>query len=147
VAGSGGEVDPWEFTGTDDGDRCTLTATAPGGATWSGTGDDWFDALRAVRVALEPTGHRPLCAGARVNARVSGMLADSTRGEYVYLLEPGRSAEETVWIFAPAEPSEVAGVEEQDAFYERWLAGPHRRGVLGPVTGLLREWWFRVRYR
>lgn len=147
VLGPAGEVDTWEFTGSEAADVCTLTATAPAGGTWSGDGADWFDALRAVRVALDSAGYRPLCAGARLNAGSSAMLAATTQGTYVYLLEPRRTPRYRVWIFAPAEPDEVASVADQDAFYERWLSTPQRRNPLEPVAALLREAWLRVRYR
>jgi hypothetical protein len=147
VLGPAGEVDTWEFTGSETADVCTLTATAPAGGTWSGEGADWFDALRAVRVALDADGLLPLCAGARLNAGSSGMLADTTRGTHVYLLEPRRTPRKPVWIFAPAGPDEVASVADQEAFFERWLSAPPRRNLLEPVAGLLREVWLRVRYR
>jgi len=147
VLGPDGTTATWNLACAQRGEEFAVTATDPAGVAWTGTGHDWFDALRALRVVLDPLGFRLLCAGARADVGQSGMLADSTQGEYVYLLKPGRSPKQTAWIFDPANAAEVASVADQEASFERWLAVPTRAGPLEPVTSLLRECWLRIRYR
>jgi hypothetical protein len=138
---------PWELVCSQLDCKCTITAIDPSGSRWAGVGPDWFEALRDLRVTLEQLGLRPLCAGARVDVGQSRMLADSTLGEYVYVLRPGRTPTETVWIFDSASPNDVVSVADQEASYERWLAAPTRVGVFEPVRSLFKECWLRIRYR
>jgi hypothetical protein len=153
VVRADGRSAAWEFlfSQSPDGD-CLITATDPEdpeGTVWTGSGWMWFDALRNLRTELDAVGCRPLCAGARTNARVSGMLAQMTNGETVYLLKTGRVPSRQAWIFDPADAADVGSVGEQDAFWEHWLESPPGRlaTTYSSLVGLLREWCFRLRHR
>jgi hypothetical protein len=82
---------------------------------------DAFEALRAVRRILDPTGWRVAVMGARRDATSSGMQRDQMRGLAVYLLVVPRGSElPSVRTFDPAPPETVGTVEEQDAYFAKW---------------------------
>ena len=85
------------------------------------SGPDLFEALRALRAALAPA--RPLCAGARRDVWPSAMARDGGgRKAYVTRMgSPSRTAD-LVDIFARAPAEEIASVDEQAAFHDRWAA-------------------------
>jgi hypothetical protein len=147
VVDRAGAASAWLFDCLEGDALRTIVATDPVGAERSGSGEDWFDALRQLRVTMEAEGLRPLCAGARTNARPSGMLGQSTGGSVVYLLHPGRQPVETAGFLDPAPLQEIGTVEEQDVFYERWLRSSPQRGLTAPLTEAAQEWWTRIKYR
>jgi hypothetical protein len=144
----GGRV-PWDFCCVKEEDRFRVTARGPGGVERHGVGEGWFDALRALRLALEGDGLRPLCVGSVVNAHQSGMLAGDGDGSVAYLLRRRRSPGlgEVAWIFDPAPAEDTGTVAEQDAFFESWAAEGPRYGPVRAAAGLAREYWHRLRYR
>jgi hypothetical protein len=150
VFGPSGDTTPWDLRCSESGDgECTITTADPQGTVWTGSGTDWFNALRSLRRDLDVVGYRPLCAGARKNARVSGMLSQMTRGETVYLLRPGRVPRGKAWIFDPADPADVGSVAQQDAFWEHWQDHPPGlfAGMYSSATSVLGDWYFRLRNR
>ncbi|GGR85838.1 hypothetical protein GCM10010269_26230 [Streptomyces humidus] len=146
VVGADGHSAVWVFECVS-GDTFSIVTHDIAGAERRGSGSDWFDALRSLRISLHADGYQVLCAGSMVNARPSGMLSDTTQGEFVYLLEPNREARKKAWIFAPASLSDVGTVVEQDEFYERWLANPAKSRVFRSLMDLFREYYHRLRYR
>jgi hypothetical protein len=78
---------------------------------------DYFDCLCDFRREIESIGWRVLCNGARRNAWPSGMARDMGQGLKLYLLRerPVRGSD-LVETFGPADPSDVATVEQQKGF-------------------------------
>lgn len=97
---------------------------APVGAGSYTNGDLW-NSLLDFRRAIEPSGWRILCNGARSDVWGSGMIADWSNGLAAYVLAPKRPEEayQTVNIFDPAPAGVVCTVEEQiaarDAFFAK----------------------------
>lgn len=56
------------------------------------TADDFFDALRQIRLELETQNVMILCNGARIDAYPSGMSRQMSLGRIVYLIEPNGAA-------------------------------------------------------
>ena len=101
-----------------DGDTCTVEAAGPWGAA-AATASDAFGALADVRRKLEAQGWLLAVAGARRDAYPSGMLREQGGGQ-VYLLVPGRPAEQRLDTFADAPPEAVTTVDQQREAYEEW---------------------------
>ena len=101
-----------------DGDTFAVEAEGPWGAV-SGTASDAFGALAEVRRTLEADGWLLAVAGARRDAYPSGMLRERG-GEQVYLLVPGRPADQRLDTFSDAPPESVTTVDEQRTAYEEW---------------------------
>jgi hypothetical protein len=123
VAKDGVEDKWWFLTVTeDDEDGFTLHLESPAGASWRAEGPNAWDALRALRGHVEPLGYRLCCAGARVNAYVSGMSISMSGGGLVYPLRRWRRprTNDLVEIFSYAPLSKVGTVAEQDRFYDEW---------------------------
>jgi hypothetical protein len=99
-----------------------LRLESPGGVESTATGDDVFEALRAMRVGLDARGIKLCCNGARVDVRPSGLSA-SHGAWMVYVLHMWRpvTVRDLVPTFGYAPPSEIGSTEEQDAYWERHL--------------------------
>ncbi len=147
VLDEAGGREPWDFRCTQSEDRFYVTACGPAGVERQGAGDDWFDALRELRLVLEGDGLRPLCVGAMVNAHQSGMLAGSSEGSVAYLLRRRHPPKEVARIFDRASAEDTGTVAEQEAFFEAWATERRRYRLVGAATGLFREYWHRLRYR
>jgi hypothetical protein len=97
--------------------------------TLQADGPDLFAALQQLRKSLEPLGWFPLCNGARVDCYPSGMARDMGGGTSVYMLSAKRHLGRRlplVGTFEPAPKEAVGSVDDQDAYFERWLQ--KRRG-------------------
>lgn len=83
----------------------------------------FFDALCAVRKTLELEGLRPLCFGASKDVYPSPMIRSMGSGERAYRLTLGRPArtEDLVSVFDADLSVVPVSVEEQEAFYRKWL--------------------------
>lgn len=86
------------------------------------TADDFFGALRQIRLELETQNAMILCNGARIDAYPSGMSRQMSLGRIVYLNQMGQPAQQKVAIFDKAEADWVASVAEQDKYHHDWLA-------------------------
>lgn len=85
-------------------------------------GYDLFEALIALRRAVDAEGGLILCAGARVDVFPSPMARDMGPARRAYILtlgKPGRT-EDLVDIFEPAEAAQIGSVEAQAEYYESW---------------------------
>jgi hypothetical protein len=117
----------------------TLEVDLAGLGTVRTVGPDQFECLLQLRNEVEPLGYRILVNGARRNVWPSGMGRDMGGGRKAFVLVlgvPGRP--DLVDIFEPAPESEIARVEDQRAFFERWLAerrGGTRRAHAGGEDG------------
>lgn len=87
----------------------------------AGSGDDLFDAMRALRVQLESRGLLLMCAGARVDAWPSGMSRDMSRARRVYINRIGQPSQNHVDIFAECDADQVGTVEAQQKHYDSWV--------------------------
>ncbi|RKT19118.1 hypothetical protein BX285_3570 [Streptomyces sp. 1114.5] len=76
---------------------------------------NWFNCLLEARLTLEAGGFFLCCQGARPDVFPSGMLQQMNLGRFAYHLQPDvpLSEDDVVDIFAPADISEVASVEDQ----------------------------------
>lgn len=111
--------------GEDDPRRCVLTLECDLGE-FQATDWNYFDALCQIREELEPTGWRPRCFGACEDVYPSNMCRDMGSGMVAYRNEIGRPAEQEhlVETFATSSEIEPASVEQQRAFFQRWLSSP-----------------------
>lgn len=97
--------------------------TIPPAANGEFTGDDLFEALTALRIALEKIGTLVLCMGARVEVFPSGMCRNMSGGRMAYVTREGCSpaATDLVDIFDRADRKQIGSVDEQLKFRDRWL--------------------------
>ena len=86
------------------------------------TADDFFEALRQIRLELETQNAMILCNGARIDAYPSGMSRQMSLGRIVYLNQTGQPAKHKAAIFDKADADWVASVAEQDKYHRDWLA-------------------------
>ena len=85
------------------------------------TADDFFEALRQIRLELETQNAMILCNGARIDAYPSGVSRQMSLGRIAYLNQMGQPAQQKVAIFDKTEADWVASVAEQDKYYHAWL--------------------------
>ena len=111
--------------GVDDPRRCVLLLECQLGE-FQVTDWNYFDALCQIREQLEPLGWRPRCFGACENVYPSNMCRDMGQGMVAYRNEIGRPAaqEHLVETFATSSEIEPASVDQQRAFFQRWLRSP-----------------------
>jgi hypothetical protein len=85
---------------------------------------DYFEALCKIRLQLEARGHIVACYGAARNVFPSGMARDMGAGLKAYRCHLGKAAQmaDLVSIFESGPDLEVASVEEQHAFHQKWVA-------------------------
>jgi hypothetical protein len=120
-----------DWSSADGEFRLTISDPADG-RTWAASGPDLFDAFAEIRRHLERVGIRICVNGARVDAYPSGSSREMSGGQMVYLLPKlslfgkmvrlaGLRRNELVYIFSPAPCHLVGSVDEQDAYFERWM--------------------------
>jgi hypothetical protein len=105
-------------------ERYRLELTAPELGVRAADASDVFECLCRLRTELDREGIRLCCNGARLNVWPSGMARDMGGGSKAYVLQIGRRAtiDDLVDIFDSAPIEDVATVEEQRRFAEKWLA-------------------------
>ncbi|MFD5435017.1 hypothetical protein ACFWJ4_23065 [Kitasatospora sp. NPDC127067] len=89
------------------------------------SGTDYLDCLAQARRQLERDGRLLCCQGSRPDVHPSGQLRQFSNGRQAYVRFPDLQGEapEIVDIFAPAEPGDVVGLEDQRAAIVRaWNA-------------------------
>jgi hypothetical protein len=103
------------------GDDCSVVVELPDGRTVDGAGPDFYEALCQVRVILRQAGRTLLCAGARRDVHPSRTQRQAVRARKAYVVGSegvgGRPL--VVDIFDPAEPGDIATVEEQREWFRR----------------------------
>ena len=116
-----------QFIESEVGGRCRI-ACGYRGIEIEGVGEDFFEALCAVRETLEAEGLRPLCYGASANVYPSGMARDMGRGLKAYRMTSGRHArtEDLVGIFDVGADVNPVSVEAQRAWWRAWLSSARR---------------------
>ncbi len=113
----------WTLTTSRRGRDWLIAITDLGGNSWAAEGPDLFEALRALRSALDPLGVRFGVNGARRDAWASGMQRDMGEGRVVYLLTEGETGRPPqVSTLGPTSLAEVGTVSEQDQQHARWLS-------------------------
>lgn len=107
----------------EEGFRLRILDVPGPGREIEGRGESLFDALVALRRALEALGYRLRCAGAAVDVYPSGMARSMGDGRKAYRLTPGKPGltKDLVDIFEVAESDVAATVAEQEAFFQRWV--------------------------
>jgi len=105
-----------------DSDDPVLGVSIPGVERRTFSGDDLFEALKALRKDLEGIQARLLCAGARRDVFPSAMSRDMSGGRKAYITRIGEPArrKDLVDIFDEAAPASIGTVAEQSAFHKRW---------------------------
>src|SRR5579884_121271 len=85
---------------------------------------DYFAALRAIRTELEQEGLLLICYGASRNVYPSSMMRSMGSGDRAYKLYMGRPARQSdiVSIFDTGSDVLPATVDEQEAYYKKWLS-------------------------
>ncbi|HEV3462288.1 MAG TPA: hypothetical protein VG413_09610 [Candidatus Dormibacteraeota bacterium] len=103
-----------------------LELAAPEIGIRSADASDVFECMCQLRARFDREGIRLCCNGARLNVWPSGMARDMGGGLRAYVLEVGRRAsiDDLVDIFDSAPIEDIATVEEQRLFAEKWLAAP-----------------------
>ena len=143
------QIDLWDSQSGDvigalfshewDGVNARLSIEAPQrGLSFHAEGADLFSVLQDLRKeSLEPLGLIPLCNGARVDCRPSGLAASMGGGMVVYVLSSRRllGGRPLVGTFDPAPKKCVGTVDAQNAYFEQ----------LATLRGFLRSFWGRPR--
>lgn len=91
--------------------------------TESFTGENYFDALRKLRLRLEEKDLMLVCNGASLNVYPSGMAMNMGMGEIAYRINEGwhSTSDDLVNIFElDRERFVEATVEEQEVFFQTW---------------------------
>jgi hypothetical protein len=106
----------------EDGDACQVQLDYRGVALF-GDGNDFFDALCAVRQQLEEQEALLDCYGASLNVFPSGMSRDMGRGLKAYKLTLGQRGrmQDLVRIFDTGPDVQPTTVAAQREFFDGWL--------------------------
>lgn len=120
------ETQEWVLDLSRPDGKWTMTL-AGGDQSWTASGPNAFQALRALRADLDRAGVTIGLNGARPNAWASGMQADMGEGLVVYLCEMGTSGRSpSVRTLDGAPLDAVGSVAEQDEFDAAWLVSRTR---------------------
>ena len=90
---------------------------------YSSTGDNYFAALKNLRIQMEHDAVQILCNGANRNVYPSAMMLRMGDGRKAYVLHNGIQAKKTdiVDIFDTDVALQVCSVSEQENYYKAWL--------------------------
>jgi len=88
------------------------------------SGEDFFEALKQLRLDLEKTDARLYCFGASENVYSSGMQRSMGPAVLAYKMRIGSPAlrQDIVSIFEADETVVPSTVEQQERFHRRWIA-------------------------
>lgn len=103
--------------------RACLTFLDSGEVKKAYVGEDFFEALIALRLKLEEAGMQLLCCGARRDVFPSGMSRSMSLGRMAYITRLGVPSlpSDLVDIFDYAEPEVLGSVAQQAEFHEAWV--------------------------
>lgn len=106
----------------------SVELTRADGTVSAHVGADLFECLKSVRRLLESDGLLICCQGARPSVFPSGMNRQMSNGRLAYPLrrDPPLTDADLVDIFAPADFSEVASIEDQDKAVRDFFGFPKR---------------------
>ncbi|WP_461509467.1 hypothetical protein [Rhodopirellula baltica] len=106
----------------DDSDDSLIELSFDGN-TFTGTGDDFFDAFCQIREQLEPLGLLPQCCAAHRRAFPSGMSRSMGGGVKLYRLTLGKQAlmDDLIHMFDTGDDIEPVSVADQRAFFGKWI--------------------------
>ena len=118
-----GSIQDGRITISEKGERVSLSLEL-GTNTISATADDGFDAFCEIRRSLELEGIYPECIGAARHVFPSGMCRSMGNGLMAYKLVLGSQAltKDLVNIFDHEGDFSPATVDEQEAFFDEWIA-------------------------
>ncbi|GAB5562841.1 MAG: hypothetical protein SynsKO_44880 [Synoicihabitans sp.] len=107
----------------DADDECHIEVVLSG-KKYSATSNDYFEAFSIIRKELEMIGVIPQCYAAAKNVFPSPMSRGMGGGIKAYQLSIGKQAlmKDLVNIFETSDNFEFVSVEEQESFYDQWLA-------------------------
>lgn len=122
VGPAAGELVVWEEAPGDA--AAVLVRLVLGGEAMQAVAEDCFAALVELRRGLEATGRLLVCNGSSLDVYPSGMSRSMGAGQKAYRLTMGRQAltADLVSIFETAPDVRPSRVDEQAAFFERWVA-------------------------
>ena len=85
--------------------------------------NDYFECLIKLREIFEKRGWLILCNGSRYDVYPSSMSRDMGKGIKAYQMKLGKKVrmEDLVNIFEEAKIDKIGTIEEQKAFYNKWL--------------------------
>lgn len=114
-----------EVVPDDDDDKCQYTLTWESGTCSIESSADFY-ALCELREKLAEQGLAPCCYGAAENVYPSGMSISMGGGRKAYQLTIGKPArmEDLVDIFESELGLVPVSIEQQRAFFDRWLETP-----------------------
>ncbi|MGW5285197.1 hypothetical protein ACWERI_38165 [Streptomyces collinus] len=117
-----GEVRSVRVTHSQD-EPWTVEAQVSGGLTYTGEGQDLFEALARVREQMEGDSLLLCCNGSRRNARPSPAMS-AAGAEFLYLMPTYRlmTVRDIHPLFASAPAEGAVGVEEQTEYYAAKLS-------------------------
>ena len=100
-----------------------ITLTQHDGQTEHAQADSLPEALAKIRTALGTRGIDLACQGCRSDVRPSQMSIQSGGGRHSYVIRLGASTrrEDIVDIFAPTDIKNIASVEQQALYAQKWL--------------------------
>ncbi len=86
-------------------------------------GNDLFDCLEKLRLALEKHNIRLLCNGSRLDCYPSKLCRDMGKGLKLYRCRMGEQGkfEDMVLIFREADADKIGTVSSQKEYHEQWL--------------------------
>jgi hypothetical protein len=110
------------FTEDESNDRCRLICEYRNKEIF-GDANDYFEALRIIRLELEKEGLIPFCYGASLNVFPSRMARDMGKGKTAYKMEIGKHAtrDNLVKIFEEGADVIPSPVARQKEYFEGWL--------------------------
>lgn len=114
---------PVEVNLRDDGENVGIELSFRG-KRYESEADNYFDALKMLRIQMEKNGLQIICNGAAKNVYPSPMMMQMGDGRKAYLLKNGIQARtaDVVDIFGMDAASLVCSVKEQDEYYAEWLS-------------------------
>lgn len=138
VDAAGAEYDWTAETDLDAGEFQLSISEPRTGRSWNSAGPDLFDCFNEIRRQVEPSGIRFCVNGARIDAHPSSMSRQMGGGQILYVLPKPSLGRKIIWIagwtrrkkvyiFSPAPRHLVGSVDQQEEYFDKWIAKWYRK--------------------